>query len=273
MINNLYKFIIYVTNKKAVAQLPTNTTAPIQRKASPLYHGLKVFTMFELLRNELIKDHEIQKQKRRLFIENGFSREKDDNGIRRYSTDTRWKQYQEGTISREKAVEYAIKRMEKNSDKELIKKLDQLLTVAEADDLNYANISVEFVRNSYCGYNPHAEVVANSRRTCGSASGCGYDKESAAVAQALNSNNSILKMLYTLKEEGLKKGLSAKSENTCTGCDNRNVIGYGAGYSVLPYFEGGVGVSCFIEIFKKAGFTCNMNYGKRENTYYFYKGL
>jgi len=34
----------------------------------------------------------------------------------------------------------------------------------------------------------------------------------------------------------------------------REIFGYGSGYRVLPYFEGGVGVSCYPEIFKKIGF-------------------
>ena len=35
--------------------------------------------------------------------------------------------------------------------------------------------------------------------------------------------------------------------------DNRNIFGYGSGYGILPYFEGGVGVSSYYKIFNTIG--------------------
>lgn len=234
--------------------------------------------MFELLKNELLTDHERQFENRKFFIKNGYlenwneeSKVENDNGIKRFSTETRWNQYQAGTISREKAVLYAIKRQEKKMKKTLYEKLEKLEKVAEAPDLEMISVYVEYNKSRTWGYCPRVITFSNNKQSSGYASGCGYDKESAAVAEAFNSDNSVLKVLYMLKEKGLKNGLSADSKTACTGVDNRNIIGYGAGYSVLPYFEGGVGVNCFWSIFEKAGYEVKASYGKKENTYRIFK--
>ena len=98
--------------------------------------------------------------------------------------------------------------------------------------------------------------------------GEGYIRE---VAEAFNKNNSILKALYSLKERALQAGQSDASRTACTGVDNRNICGYGSGYSIIPYFEGGVGVSCFWSILEKCGFKCSAHYGKNETFYSVHK--
>jgi hypothetical protein len=213
--------------------------------------------MFENLKNAFLQDRETQRQKNAAFIENGYSNDstRNDNGLKHYSTPKRWEQYQNGEISREKAVEYAIKRMNKEIDKDTEKGLARLDRVAAAPDLVFINVNVIYKRNNHWGYNPTAETQTNNGFTIGYASGCGYDKESAAVAESFNKNDSILKVLYTIKENGLASH------------DNRNICGYGSGYSVIPYFEGGVGVSSFWHILKKAGFVTTCHYGKHENYY------
>ena len=71
----------------------------------------------------------------------------------------------------------------------------------------------------------------------------GYDKESAAIADALNQDAAVMRELYNLAEQALAVNVKY-----------RDFIGYGSGYNVVPYFEGGVGVSCFWAIFEKMGF-------------------
>lgn len=234
--------------------------------------------MFEELRKAYLQDRENNKNETLFFIDHGYfekwnenERTESDNGLKRYSTVTRWEQYTAGQIDRKKAVELAQKRYIKSLEKEIEKKLAHLDTVAAAPDLIFISLNVEYKYNSYWGYNPTAESRTNNGTTTGHASGCGYDKESAAVADAFNKNNSILKALYTIKENGLKAGQTDESRTACTGHDNRNICGYGSGYSVIPYFEGGVGVGCFWEILKKAGFKTTCNYGKHENFYNIYK--
>ena len=107
--------------------------------------------------------------------------------------------------------------------------------------MDYINISVEWHKSRTWGNCPRVEVRTNDGYYTGSASGCGYDKESAAVAQALNQSASVLKALYDMKEQNIEK-------------HSHDVLGYGSGYGIRPYFEGGVGISCFRSIFERLGY-------------------
>lgn len=82
-----------------------------------------------------------------------------------------------------------------------------------------------------------ARVAAERVATYGSASGCGYDKQSAAIASAMNQNPEILKILYDHAEAG---GTFPYGVHTFAG---------------LPSFDGGCGVSCFYSIFEACGYT------------------
>lgn len=119
-------------------------------------------------------------------------------------------------------------------------------------------------------------ITHDSRTPYGAASGCNYDKESAAIAEALNQSPAVLKVLYTLKEKGLKR-LSAQGRALNPfhpqpiredRRSSNSICGKGAGYGVLPYFEGGVGSSCFWSILEKCGYSCrNTASGKRFDDY------
>lgn len=232
--------------------------------------------MFENILKSLLEAQEERKNITSFYIKNGFceswaaeNKIASDEGIKRYSTPAKWDLYTAGKITREDAVKKAIERNNKKVDKETAAKIARLETIAAAPDLNYISINVEWKKSSVWGHNPHAEARDNKGiYTYGTASGCGYDKESSAVASALNANNSILKILYTIKENALKDGKTDKDKTACTNRDNRDCCGYGAGYSAMPYFEGGVGVNCFWAILKKAGFQVNTNW-HTHNTYYY----
>jgi len=148
-----------------------------------------------------------------------------------------------------------IKEYEKRKEKEL-KKIE---TIKKAND-NIKNISIHiiWVKNSTWGYNPHATIfTSNGTETSGKASGCGYDKESAAIAEALNKNKDILKILYNAKN----KKMTAKNTN------NHDLLGYGSGYGVLPYFEGGVGVPSLLYIFKNLGYNVTEHHTEKTDFY------
>ena len=237
---------------------------------------------WELFVNYCIDSDKYKREKREansvFYIKNGFfpicaekHRKDPDRGLKDYSTETRWSQYQKGIISRTKAIELATKRALKNIDKETAGKFAKLDRIAAAPDITEISISVDWVKSRIWGYNPHAEIQTASGIYTGTASGCGYDKESTAIAEALNESNEILKFLYTLKEEGLRAGLTDESTTDSSGVDNRAICGYGAGYSVLPYFEGGVGVSCFWKILEKCGFSTKCHYSEKSNFYYIEK--
>ena len=185
-----------------------------------------------------------------------------DSTLRNWSTETRWNQYEAGTITKEQAVAYAAKRIAKDAEKRNTKTIAKIEKVAAAPDLQFITINTWFTKSGSC----HAEISTNTGRYSGVAHGYGYDKQSAAVAECFNADPAILKVLYTLKENGIKAGKKKSAFG-----DNRDIIGYGAGYSEVPYFEGGVGIECFISILKKAGYETRTTYGKNEMFYSVYK--
>ena len=138
--------------------------------------------------------------------------------------------------------------------KKAIKKAE---AVAAAQTLIACRISVEWKKSRMWGYNPHATIdactvdadgVTECTTTTGRASGCGYDKQSAAIAEAFNASPAILKALYNAEEKRLKGRESRKQSR-------RDFIGYGSGSSARPYFESGCGVSVFYKIFESCGYT------------------
>jgi len=157
-----------------------------------------------------------------------------------YMTDTKKRQKWELPA----LVEYIISRREKSDQKKLDKELVKLNTISNAPDFTgEISVSVEWVKSRTWGHNPKVELTiwgGEFARYNGSASGCGYDKESAAIAEALNQCNSIKKALYLIKEGS-------------PSLKNNEIFGYGSGYGILPYFEGGVGAECYRSIFEKIG--------------------
>lgn len=143
--------------------------------------------------------------------------------------------------------------------KRLVKNLKRIDTIKSANNnIELITINVDWVKNPTWGYNPHATIYTNNGDTTeGKASGCGYDKESASIAEALNKNNDILKLLYTAKN----KKMTLKNTN------NRDLLGYGSGYGVLPYFEGGVGVSSLLNIFRKLGYNIQEHHTNKSDFY------
>lgn len=155
--------------------------------------------------------------------------------------------------------------------KKAIKKAEE---VAAAHTLTACRVSVEWKKSRVWGYNPHATIdawtvdadgVTNCTTTTGRASGCGYDKQSAAIAEAFNASPAILKALYNAEERRLKGRESRKQSR-------RNFIGYGSGSSARPYFESGCGVSVFYKIFESCGYTFEkVSSGKTFDDYNAYK--
>jgi len=154
-----------------------------------------------------------------------------------------------------------IKRYDKIEEKKHAEFINRIKYVLEAQDVEKVTITIEWKKNRTWGANPTAEARVSfldgtcSHFTSGSIGGCGYDKESTAIANCVNQINGLLKALY------LKKDKKAK-------LTNREVFGYGAGYGILPNIEGGVGVSCYPEIFKKIGFEFKgVTHGKTFDVY------
>ena len=197
---------------------------------------MKEFTMIEKRITEEAEKNTIDTV---FYIENGYfptwaeeHRTDPDRGLKANSTETRWKQYQAGTISREKAVELATKRATKEIEKKTAAKLAKLDRIANAPDLTFIYVSVDWVRSRTWGYNPNVEVRTNTGTYYGTASGCGYDKESAAISYAMNEHPEILKIIYNHAEQGQPFPYAVHI------------------FAGLPSFDGGCGVSCFYHIFE-----------------------
>lgn len=129
--------------------------------------------------------------------------------------------------------------------KDFYLKCDEIALTAPCDSIS---ISVSWAKNKTWGMNPSAEIMSGGQHTTGHASGCGYDKLSSAIGNALNKNYSILNRLYNAYEKQLRKNKNISIHEA---------IGYGAGYKT-PYFEGGVGYSCFRSIFQELGAKVNI---------------
>lgn len=104
-----------------------------------------------------------------------------------------------------------------------------------------ATISIEWKKSSTWGNCPRAEIkvqyMDGTWEGCEGyyASGCGYDKESTVVAEACND---FFKYLLWNRED----------------MDNSKApYGIRLDYDWSPYFEGGVGVSCYSRIFEFLG--------------------
>ena len=236
-----------------------------------------MYKIYKEIRKELKAEHQKESAENAEYIQNGFLHrwredlhKQSDNGIQRYSTSTRWEQYKTGKITRAQAVEFATKREQKNIDKNYMEKLAFLDAAERAELPTNINICVEWAKSRTWGYNPTAEIWVNDGLgyTKGSASGCGYDKGSAAIASAVYNRASIVKILCELKEKALRKERTIdKSKSACTGIDNRNAVGYGSGCGVIPRLEGGVGTSCFLSIFRSAGYKVTEQHGKMSDFY------
>ena len=115
----------------------------------------------------------------------------DEERLKRESTRTRWDQYQNGKISRDELVAFTTKRIEKYYQKQTAQDLERLVQIENAETPEEIVICIDWKRNPYWGNNPHAEITDDCRRWFGSASGCGYDKRTAAIAEAVNQSNRI----------------------------------------------------------------------------------
>lgn len=86
-------------------------------------------------------------------------------------------------------------RFNRENEKDRASALAKLEAAAACDPLESVTFAVDWYNNRTWGKNPTAEVRACSRTrattTEGKASGCGYDKESAAIASACNHNPPI----------------------------------------------------------------------------------
>ena|SRR3990167_2430509 len=153
------------------------------------------------------------------------------------------------------AAEHFIKFLTTRNLKSLNEDLALIQSVKAAPDFggNFV-IIIEWKDSRIWRSNPRA--YTNYGFKGDSVGGWGYDKRSTATAQALNSHLPILKLLFEKKNKEIINFKAKNSEGDKLDKKNgynRLVLGYGSGYGLLPHFEGGVGVSCYVSILKNLG--------------------
>ena len=142
----------------------------------------------------------------------------------------------------------AIKLAEKQFLKGFSQSLKFCETVAKStNEVKPFTVQVIWDKSRMWGNCPHATDTFGHTAYAG---GCGYCKLSTVTADILNQHPEILKRLYAKKEELLPSIEGQECKNP-----NSSLLGYGSGYGIFPYFEGGVGVECHISILEKLNIT------------------
>lgn len=194
-----------------------------------------------------------------------------DIALQRNATPTKWSAYFNGDISREKCVDTAIKRSEKEFAKREARDLAALERYANAPEIEAIQININWTRSKVWGYNPHVTAriwyknVFEIDEYTAKASGCNYDKRSHAVAGALNQCEAITAILCDMKEKAIENGEEIKK--TVSGLDiNPNSSGYGA----IPFIDG-CGMSAIQYLLEKCGFKLTKEHGTKTTDYYWFE--
>lgn len=132
-------------------------------------------------------------------------------------------------------------------DKQLKEDLQKLELAEQSKEFSSLIVSVEWSKSRMWGNNPTASTNYGFKGS--SIGGCGYDKQSTALAEGLNSHLPLLRKLYAKKEGYFEQKCILKEQNQI----NREVLGCGSGYGIIPRFEGGVGVSSLQTIIENLG--------------------
>lgn len=139
--------------------------------------------------------------------------------------------------------------------KVMMSRLKRLDDVGQTEAPDIISVSVEWHRGRYGEYNASATVRANGIVTYGSATGCGYDKESASIAYAMNKNEAVLRVWYDHAELGGKFEYSMLFDER----------------SPLPHMDGGCGMGAVRSVFEALGYSVTSNHGKSFDYYEFRK--
>ena len=129
-----------------------------------------------------------------------------------------------------------IKKAERKNAKNTAERIAKIEAAENAEDVNSITINVEYYRSRTWGWNPTATVIGRYDYTHGSASGCGYDKTSAAMSYAMNDSPEVMRILYKHAEAGETFPYSVHT------------------FAGVPSFDGGCGVTCFYAVFEACGY-------------------
>lgn len=205
--------------------------------------------MFENLKKAIDRE---EKEQARKSYERAFA---SNSALCEMLTEKQWEKYTSGKMTREKALELARKKAAREAKKRADRYRERIAAAEGENRTADGLLVIRWVRNPTWGWNPHAELYAGGETFTGRASGCGYDKASAAMAEALNACPAIMRALY------------AKEDKRPEGVTRREWIDYGSGYGVLPAFEGGAGVRNLCDVLEACGISVDFTQS-RDETYY-----
>lgn len=157
--------------------------------------------------------------------------------LRQYITTATERKVKAGKLSSKELSEQILKIAQKRIQKNLHEDIILIERIFSAELPTQINVSIEWKKSRIWGANPTAKAkIWGENNTfgdfsSGSISGCGYDKESTAFAQAANQSLSLRKLLLV--------GYDKIKED----------YGHGGGR-----LSGGVGTSCYYSIFKTLGY-------------------
>ena len=201
-------------------------------------------TKMENIRLALISENAKQLENTKNSIIEKITNKNIDWWISQYLTKLRIEQLKNGELSDDKAIEIATKKAIKKHSEEIDKELLKVDLIESSNDLKVDDritLYIDWNKSRTWGYCPKCELLDNKNVFYSDRiMGCGYDKESTSIAEALNQYKPIMKKLYQLKNDNIE-------------ISNHELFGYGSGYGINPYFEGGVGVSSYYKIFEKIG--------------------
>ena len=170
-------------------------------------------------------------------------------------------------IKFETLINFLCRKLTREATKERTNMLNKITVVENTPDFLQGTLTIEWKKSKTWGLNPICKGKFKTTdgykyTESGNISGCGYCKASTSTAHALNASSSILKLLYSMKNDNIDKY-------------NNDLFGYGSSnYRFLPAFEGGVGVDCHESIFNKLGFKWqNIASGKNFDVYSITRGL
>ena len=201
-----------------------------------------------------------QEEERREAIERWFSTKFSDL-LGRYGTKSLLNEYyREGATPEEqqKVYDKVYARFMARLDKRVKEDERCFLDIYNTANTDGFTVVVEWKRNKTWGSNPRVTINDNGKEYSGYASGCGYDKKSTAVAEALNKDPAIRRALY--REQALN------IDET-----NEKIFGYGV-TGFLPQFSGGVGMSSILSCLSRLDFHCNHVSTSSTDVYTFERG-
>ena len=171
--------------------------------------------------------------------------------IRRSSTPKQWERIaamQDAEPIAAADVEKLTAKAVKSIQKDAQNAADKVREVAQIEAPQFIRMYITWTRSAVWGWNPHCTLTTwtesgnryRDETTHGRASGCGYDKTSAACAEALNASNIVRGALVRFVNDG-------GSNYGVYTADTLN-------YPICPYFEGGCGMSTITETLRKMGY-------------------